>query len=283
MLSALHTITAYPPDLSDPVFALYPAMKFGERQSVSHFVDRMAPLAQRLMAQSPEDGDWVMTSPVLRGLPSGANLLCEALHAVLGKTMPAGVAPKLEILAGDGPRAPIDSDIAFKHFNEYSKFDLTTRREILAEPHHAAEFDLGRFRDRCVIFVNDINVTGTQMHWVTNLLRAAPPRKLCWLLILNVDSDVGCRFPQLENDINNAKFRDRETFIAFLRESDYRCTGKLIGRLMSYDAASLECIFQSLDRRRQGDLRQAILDEGLYGGALFNEKLDVVEQAVLSG
>ena len=134
-----------------------------------------------------------------------------------------------------------------------------------------------------MIFVNDISVTGTQMNWVKRFLRASSPRELHWLLILNVDRRIGCRFPHLESEINNSKLREREEFISFLRESDLRHTGKLIARVLSYDAEDLYGIVRCLDRGGRRALRRAIRAEGVYGTAFFREKMRLVDRAVLEG
>ncbi len=281
MLSALHTVTTYPPDLSDPIFAHYPAMKFGGREAVRHFAQALAPAARRLIAQS--DGrDWVLTSPILQGLPCGANLVCAALHGILAGTLPDGIALKLETLDVRAP-VPIEDALGFERYNEYSKLDLETRRALHPDPAPDSGCEGERFADRSVIFVNDINVTGTQMRWVGKLPRLARVKTLDWLLILDVESEVGRRFPQLESEINASRLAGRDALVAFLRTSDLDGTGKLVARLLSYDAAALGGIFRTLDVDRRRQLHRAILEEGIYGTDLFRDKLRAVEEAASTG
>lgn len=276
--SALHTIAAYPPDLGDPIFTHYPAMKFGHRRSVRRFAERMAPVAAQWIAQS-RYRDWVLTSPPLKGLPCGANLLCRAIHAILAAKLPDGVNLSLENLGEHVPHAPLGSAIEFERYNEYSKLDLETRQEIQSEDEDESQYDLDRFRDRCVIFVNDINVTGTQLDWIGNLLRPPLARKLHCLLILDVEPRVGRRFAHLESEINNSRYSRCDELISFLRDCEFDCTGKLIARLISYDAAELEHVLRALEPAKRTLIRRAILDEGLYGGALFAEKMRAVDRA----
>ena len=281
MLSALHTIGAYPPDLSDPVFAHYPAMKFGGRQAVRHYAQALAPAARRLIAQA--DGRaFVLTSPILQGLPCGANLVCAALYDSLAGTLPPGTTLALETL-DVRPPVPIHDAIEFAHYNDYSKQDLKTRRALHPDPAPDPACDDARFEARNVIFVNDINVTGTQMRWIGKLPRLARARSLDWLLIVNVANDIGCRFPQLENEINTSSLGDLESLTAFLRTTELDCTGKLAARLVSCDAAELRRMFRKLDPGKRRQLQRGILDEGIYGADLFGEKLRAVEEAVLEG
>jgi len=61
VLRALHTITSYPPDLRHPVFAHYPAMKYGERPAIDHYARLLAPLAGAMITQK-RSSEWVMAS-----------------------------------------------------------------------------------------------------------------------------------------------------------------------------------------------------------------------------
>ena len=110
MLSALHTISTYPFDPGVALFAHYPAMKFGHRQSVDHFAELLAPMAFKAIVSAPlKDRGWVLTSPPLQGLPSGANLVCRAIWGILAKSLPDGLAPRLDTPEVQGRRKPIGS------------------------------------------------------------------------------------------------------------------------------------------------------------------------------
>ncbi len=278
MLSALHTIRDYPLDLRDPVFAPYPAMKFGDRAAIDHFAAMMAPPALALVAQSGIR-DWVLTSPVLWGLPCGANLVSRALHEKLRAMLPAGIDLDLEIPRAARSRAPLDGEDDFERYNEYSKLDLKTRRAIQANASPLdAVYDTPAFRGRGVLFVNDINVTGTQLRTVARGLRPARPAALHWAMIVTVAPAIGCRFPHLESEINNSKLRTRAAFAEFLRHSDLQCTGKLVARLLSYGVDDLRDILRGLDGAKRNQLRQGIIDEGVFGGDFFADKMAVVDE-----
>lgn len=281
LLSALYTIREYPFALSDPVFAPYPAMKLGHLDSVAHFAELLAPAIRRWMIEAgPADRDWVLTSPPLWGLPCGANLVCRAIYENLVATLPREFALAFDALEVRGARTPIGSQTDFERYNDYSKQDLKTRQDFHLETDDGdATQDLSAFRGRRAVFVNDINVTGTQLDSIGKLLHGAGVKSLDCFLILNVEPRIGRRYPQLESEINLSRFAGADEFTAYLRDSDFRCTGKLISRLLSYDAESLARIFAALDRRKCELLHRAILQEDLYGGAFFKAKLDVVEHA----
>jgi PRTase ComF-like len=281
VLSALHTISSYPFDLGSPIFAHYPAMKFGHLASVNYFAELLAPMALQAIGDGPaKDRGWVLTSPSLRGLPCGANLVCRALCDRLAKALPDGQAPRLDSMEARGARTPISSLAEFEAYDGYSKQDLKQRQQFSLPFEKNLTYDLANFEDRHAIFVNDINVTGTQLATITKLLQSAGVKSLDVLLIVNVDCKIGCAFPQLESEINTSRITDLAEFIAFLRDCEFDPTGKLICRLMSYDLREFAAIFEALQPPKRQTLRRAILQEGLYGGPLFREKIEAAERAV---
>jgi hypothetical protein len=284
VLSALHSISTYPFDPDAPIFAHYPAMKFGHRRSVDHFAGLLAPMAFRTIVDAPpKDRGWVLTSPPLQGLPSGANLVCRAIWGMLARSLPDGLAPRLDTLDVPGRRKPIVNEADFERYNEYSKQDLKTRQHFHLARDQRAICDLANFEGRRAVFVNDISVTGTHLASITKLLHGAGVESLDVLLIVNVDRSIGRAFPQLENEINTSKLADLPEFTAFLRDCEFEATGKLISRLMSHDPDKLAAIFEALRPPKRQLLHRAILQEGLYGGSLFKDKMQVVERAVLNG
>jgi hypothetical protein len=57
----------------------------------------------------------------------------------------------------------------------------------------------------------------------------------------------------------------------------------LISRLLAHEAGELERILTAMPRAKRDAIHRAILEEGLYDGALFAQKMDVVERAVSGG
>ena len=255
MRRALHTIDRYPLDLRHPVFVHYPAMKFGERGAVEHFARLLEPVARGL-------GCDILTAPPVLRLPSGANLVCEALARRLGMEMEA-------LRLAEEPGA-FESEAEFAQMGDYARLDYRARQ---AEPDEDVTFDADKFRDKEVIFVNDINVTGSQQERMIRLLAPARPRAVHWVLILDVVPDIGRCFPHLESEINHSRFADQDELIAFLRNADLTYTGKFVARLLSYGIESWARICRSLDRAKRRAIREAILAEGAYPDAVFGEKL----------
>jgi hypothetical protein len=237
---------------------------------------------QAIAGVPAKDQGWVLTSPPLQGLPCGANLVCRALCDQLTKVLPDGQAPRLDPMAVQGSRIPISDPAEFEGYNEYSRHDLTKRRQFHLARHQSAAYDLADFEGRHALFVNDINVTGTQLATITKLLQRAGGRSLDVLLIVNVDPEIGCAFPQLEHEINTTRFTDLAEFTAFLRDCEFEPTGKLISRLMSHDPDAFAAIFEALRPAKRQLLHRAILQEGLYGSPLFNQKIQLAERAAFS-
>jgi len=281
VLSALHTIRDYPFELGEPVLARYPAMKFGHRESVRHFAELLAPGALRWFAEA-EDRDWVLTSPPRHGLPCGANFVCEDLYDVLSGSLPQGTRLTFDPLETRQARAPFDNEADFRRFNDYSKQDLDSRRAFRMGGDETCTYDLSNFAGRRAIFVNDINVTGTQLESMAKILGSVVA-SLDFLLIVNVERDVGHAFPQLESEINTSGLAGLDELVCFLRDCEFRCTGKLISRLLDHEAGELERILTAVPHAKRNAIHKAILDEGLYGGALFAQKMNVVERAVSGG
>jgi hypothetical protein len=281
VLSALHTIRTYPFGPGSPIFAHYPAMKFGHLASANYFAELLAPMALQAIADVATKGrGWVLTSPPLRGLPCGANLVCRALCGRLAEALPDGQAPRLVSMDARGTIRPFSRQADFEAYDAYSKHDLNKRRQFYLACHDSVTYDLAGFEGRHAIFVNDINVTGTQLATITKLLQSAGVKSLDVLLIVNVDRKIGCAFPQLEHEINTSRITDLPEFTAFLSDCEFDPTGKLIGRLMSHDPRELAAIFEALRPPKRQLLRRAILQEGRYGGPLFKEKIEAVERAV---
>lgn len=263
MFSALHRIEAYPPDLDHPIFEQYPAMKFGERRAVEHFARLLVPRAADVIATSPAD-DWVLTSPPIRSLPGGANLLCDALGRRLGLR-------PMRLDLADRSR-PFRNDAEFAAYGDYAKLDYRTRRKVQYAEDDVA-YDMAAMRGRQVVFVNDINVTGSQMRWMDGVLRRSEPRAIHWLFIVDVEPAIGRAFPQIEDEINRSRFAEPKELASFLRESDLRCTTKLAARLLGFGTASLERIFRSIGGAKRRGLLEALFEDGTYAHEFLREKL----------
>ena len=246
---ALHTITSLPLDPRLLFFERYPAMKLGVRESVGFYARLLAPVAEKIMAAQP-DADWVVTAPPFYAIPAGANLLawevCRilSLHCVdLRYTQPH-------------PRKTRD----------YSRSGLEDRiinRRELHEGKCAPRPDEADFRDRAVLFINDINVTGTQQRFVQQTLEPVRPASIDWLYVFQVDPHLGRSKPEIEFELNHLYLATFEDFAEIVARADIDYTSRCVDRLLHYSAAEQETLFLSLDEGRRSLLHQLIAREGL--------------------
>jgi hypothetical protein len=236
---------------------------------VSYFAELLVPVALQQIARVPEeDQGWVLTSSPTQGLPNGANLVCRAICCQLAKALPDRQAPRLGSMVIQGPRLALRKPADMKLHNDYSRYDLKQRRQFHLALDDAAIYDLTKHAGRHVVFVNDINVTGTQLASVTKLLQNAEVKSLNVLPIVNVDRNIGCAFPDLEYEINTSRITDLAEFISFLRDCEFEPTAKLISRLMSHDPHGFAAIFAALGPPKRQLLHRAILQEGLSNARL---------------
>lgn len=284
MLSALYTVTRYPLDLSAPVFAHYPAMKFGHRSSTLHYARALAPLARRTIRErSPDNRGWVLTSAPREGLPCGAALVAQALHGMLQEELAEQYELDFDFLGVTRPRPPIANPDEFRQRYEYSRMDFQSRQTIWPERDREAQYDLAIFRRRRVLFVNDINVTGSQIRAVTAVMERAPAASLDFLVIVDVAPEIGKAHAHLESDINNSKLHGEHELTAYLRDAEYECTARLVSRLMAQDEAALDRIVAALSPGRRKRLYDAITTEHAYRGDYFADKRRTVERRALAG
>ena len=284
MVSALYTVTDYPLDLGHPVFAQYPAMKFGHRPSTLHYARALAPLAMRIVQDAPpENRRWVLTSAPREGLPCGAALISRALHGILRNALPDDYDLRFDFFSVMRPRAPIADPDEFRRRYEYSRMDFQSRQSIWPDRDREAQYDLAVFRNRRVLFVNDINVTGSQLGAVTAVMEKAPAASLDFLMIVDVAPEIGRAHAHLENDINSSGINTAEALTAYLRDADFECTSRLVSRLMAHDEAALDRIFAALPPARRRLLYGAISTEHAYRGDYFAGKRRAVERRALAG
>jgi len=241
-------------------------MKLGESAAVDHYALALAPLADRMIA-TDRAGDWVLTSPPIRKLPSGANLLCGRLQAILHGA-------RLEPLQLTD-RTQFRSASAFEAHGDYARLDYGARRGAQYAVSDVA-FDRSALAGRNVIFVNDINVTGSQLRWIEEVLETAKPRAIHWLMIVNTESRIGRRFPQLEDEINRSRFSGPVELASFLNGARFRATTKLVARLLGIGAESLRHILAALDPAKRCGLVRAMFEDGLYSEEFLREKLAAV-------
>ena len=272
MLHALHTIESYPLDLRHPIFACYPAIKYGERQAIYHYAKLLAPLAEQTIMKA-RGRECVLISPPVRHLPSGANLLCNELSSILSRKLEGQARIDQQRLRLTDKVESFRTDAEFRAYGDYARLDFKTRCQVQHDE-ESLEYNARALEGREVIFINDINVTGSQLRWIRLVLRKAKPHAIHFLLIVNTVGHIGRRFPHLESEINGSSLDGPDELVMLLRESDVRYTGKLVARLLGLSAQGLDRVLRALDQQTRCAIIQAMFDDGSYADDLLREKLD---------
>ena len=275
---ALHTISTLPLDPNFPLFAHYPAMKLGVLESVRYYARRLVPLVETIMNSRPESAGWVLTAPPLYAIPSGANLLAWEVHRILDdSTLRKGFVRGVDVrysLPNPGSRD-------FCKGSEYSGPGLADRirnRRRLFEGAWAPKPDPADFRDRDVIVINDINVTGTHQRFMRRNLATASPARIHWIHIFQVDPILGRSHPELEQSLNYLSMQTPEEFAATVAGAEIKYTSRSISRLLDFPKAKLAPLIRSLDETNRRKLAQLIDEEGAYQEPEYKTKLELLRE-----
>ena len=271
---ALHTITALPLDPHFPLFQQYPAMKLGVRESVRFYARLLAPLAEKIMAGEPDTTEWVMTAPPLYAIPAGANLVAREVYRILGELTPRHVRLQYVDLryALPDPRAAHDPLRAGDYSNSGVAARIENRRQ-LHEGKWAPRPDPADFRDRAVLVINDINVTGTQQDFIERTLGTVHPASIHWLYVLQVDPPLGRTSPEVEYALNHLNLETFEEFAAIVAGADIDYTSRCVARLFGDSRDRLVPLLRSLDETRRRRLHQLVTEEGSYTAEASEAKL----------
>lgn len=263
---ALHTITSFPLDPHFPLFQCYPAMKLGVRDCVRHYAGLLVALAETIMAGQPETSDWVVTAPPYFAIPSAANLLAWESCRILRE----GISLRSTIQAVDLryiANRPNREGQQFANGREYSNVGVDERianRRRLLTGEWAPRPDPADFHGRAVLVINDINVTGTQQHFLEQIIEAVHPASIHWLYIFQVDPSLARSNPELEYSLNNRNLTTFEEFADVVARADIDYTSRCLGRLLHYPEAMLERLFRSLDDTRRSRLHQLVMEESPF-------------------
>lgn len=283
-LYALHTITTLPLDPRFPLFEHYPAMKIGVRESVRYYASLLAPLAAEIIAAEPETMEWVVTAPPLYAIPAGANLLAWEVYRILTERMLAGRSPSHLSIREVNIRYALPIPSMTRHVlpgDDYSSSGVDHRirnRQAVHEGEGAPKLDAADFRGRAVLYVNDINVTGTQQFYMQRALDALHPASIHWLYVIQVDPALGRSNPEVEYSLNYLNLDSFEDFAEIVANADIEYTSRCVARLFAYPQSQLEPLFRSLEARRRKRLHQLASAEGAYTGEGNEAKLALLRE-----
>lgn len=275
---ALHRITQMPLDFSEAIYQEYPLLKLGVSRAVAHYAKLLLPFTRQIMDNHPQYQDWVLTAPPYDGAPAAANLMCWEIHNALLSIIPAEQSVSVVNLYKDEPDREIKTAQDFSNYNDYSKYSAAERRQLKSK--HRFVLRENDFKNKGIIFINDINVTGTGQEYIRQSFARFYPDSLHFVYIINCDRRIGEAHPQLENSINNFTIKTVEDFGRILSSEKMQYTAKCISKIFTYDLSDLETLLSMLDRKTVAVILDGIVSEKRYEGGYFKEKLDLVRSMV---
>ncbi|MDZ4811389.1 MAG: phosphoribosyltransferase family protein [Pseudomonadota bacterium] len=235
-------------DDAESILFHYPTAKLGLRSSIRYCAAKLADAARDLLASNAATEPWVISSPPRFVLPGAANLLARELSDLLCTgDEPAPALVDLRLSPNAAEFETTDSS------RLYSQAGFEARVQERSRLHHrlrplAAE----QFQGRSALFVNDINVTGAQQHFMRQAMQAAGVARIHWLYLVAVPPEVGRAHPQIEYELNYSRHASFEAFAELVRHADMEFTARCIHRLFDHEESELRVFLNSLqDERRR--------------------------------
>lgn len=273
-ITALHRITSLPIDKSDLFYSEYPAFKLGVRKSVSYYAKLLAPVAKQLIQTDPKFTDCVLTCPAWIGAPAGANLLCCELYALLRDELPESSRVTL-IQDRHAKPPPANAELTQRReYVEYAKMSFDDRVKWYSSSQEKTIHEDARFRDRSVIFINDIIVTGTHQQMLRRYFENVRVAVIKWLYLIQVDNDIGRSDPELEWRINYSSFED---FMHLVSREEIQFTGKCIERLFQYELSQFVMVLEAIGSVRRANLLELVSVEGIPDYECFASKTELLK------
>lgn len=274
MARSLYQIREWPLDLSLAVYQEYPFFKLGVAASVQYYAERLAPLLEEIMVAKSHYSRWVLTGPRFYRIPTAANLLCWAIFEVLKpKNSPARTVSVVNLYK---PKLTLETAGDFSQYNDYSKYAWEDRLKLMRE--HQIPVNGEDFEGCGVVFIDDINVTGTKQENMRDAFAGVYPNDLNWLYIVDCEQSIGRKEPQLESQINNFKIKSALDFGAILARNEIQYTTKCLSKVFTYSVDELTQMLPMLESGQRSRLWAALMEEDLYRGDFFKEKMDLMQR-----
>jgi PRTase ComF-like len=228
----------------------YPTAKLGLRSSIRFCAEQLAGAAREVLASSESSTPWVVASPPRFVLPGAANLMARELTTMLGDGCdPAPELTELWLAPDAGNRDMVASA------RLYSQAGFDTRVQERSRLHQRLKpLVPEQFRGRSVLFVNDINVTGAQQHFMRQAMQGVDVACIHWLYLVTVPPELGRVRPQIEYELNYSRHASFEDFAELVRNADLEITARCIHRLFDHEESELRVFLDSLPAQRQRDL-----------------------------
>jgi hypothetical protein len=269
---SLHRITGLPINVSEPFYSDYPSLKLGVDESVLHYAKLFASLVEQLITTTPNYKDWVLTAPAYNVIPAAANLLCWRVYDLLKSQLPTSITLSVINIRETNRFSEPEDPKTLKKSYDYSKLNWQERIKSRERSSHFI-IQEPAFRDRVVIFVNDINVTGTQQQFMQHYFEKVQAATVYWLYVIDIENSIGKSEPQLEHSINYSNFASFEEFAHIIAYANIQYTAKCIWRLFAYSVQELEQLFRTLDPDRKLKILELAVEEGRFNTDNFKEKI----------
>ncbi|HST51363.1 MAG TPA: phosphoribosyltransferase family protein [Pyrinomonadaceae bacterium] len=280
--TSLYRISQLPLDPDAEIFRHYPALKLGVTKSVRHYARLMLSLLKETIASDSERADWVLTAPAISArTPAAANLLCWELFDLYMRERDrsnSNALSLIDIRHDSESMASIDWKDPTKS-QDYAELDFADRLTE-RERSNRRMIPNADFRERSILFVNDMCVTGAQQHVMQKYFERAGAACVRWLYVIVVDPEIGRTTPRIEWQINFAPFKD---LLRMVSREQIQFTGKCVQRLMGLSIDELERVLRALDGERRTRLLELAVLNGFQNLDGFQEQLELVRSYSTEG
>jgi hypothetical protein len=269
---SLHRLSELPFAADEKIFREYPGFKLGVTRCVRYFAQLLLPFVKEVIADEKGRNDWILTAPPITAqTPAAANLLCWELFALCVHDQGLSSLSLID-MHHESDTTWVDWKDPNKS-QDYARLEFTDRvTEHKRISQRLAPND--NFRDRPVLFVNDICVTGAQQHAMRQYFHDVKVAGVKWLYIIVADPEIGRTDPALEWRINFAPFDD---LLRMVSQEQIQFTGKCVQRLMSLSLAELEQVLSALDQERRTRILEIATRNGFENMDGFREQLKLVK------
>ena len=254
----------------ESIIASYGAMKIGQQAAIIAYA-RL--IAERVVAtaQAATDSEelLVLSSPRGSTVPSASNLLA---RAVVGACREHDTRLSLELLEIRRRHRKAELPRHYSSLDQASRIDYLTRdRE-----NWFVDADL---RDRSVILINDICVTGSQQRQLAAFLRELGVRHSHFLYLARISPSADAHAAFLETTLNLVGVTNDAAFLDFLRCGDFSITTRLIWRLIELPAHAFKEAIGALNNSNRAAIVAGIRSEGSPSVAL-GTRLRLIESCL---
>jgi hypothetical protein len=269
----LHRIGELPFDAQSEIFRHYPGFKLGVVDSVRFYARSLLPLVRELIANDSDHFDWIMTGPAIASQTlAAANLLSRELSDLYLQERVTRNDKELSLV-------DIQYDNEKTASIDYANLDLADRLKLRERLSQRLVRNVD-FRDRSILFINDVCVTGSQQDAMQQYFESVGAAKVRWLYIFVIDPEIGRANPKIEWQMNFAPFED---LLRMVSREQIQFTGKCVLKLMHLSIAELDQVLRALDVERRTRLLELATLNGFQNLDGFEEQMNLVRSYAAEG